>query len=284
MSMNEKNLMSLGPHGFHKIAYTQWGDAHNKRALICVHGLTRGGRDFDFVAQALADDYRVACPDLPGRGHSHWLAVHADYGLPTYMNDMAMLIARLNVEEVDWIGTSLGGIIGMLLAAQPNSPIRKLVVNDIGAFTPRKAIQRIAEYVGTDPAFPDIAALEAYLRDVNAPFGPLSDAQWRHLAEHSARRDVQADAWHLHYDPGIAVPFKESADNDLDLWPVWESVSCPTLILRGAESDVLPKDTAEEMLTRRGPAAELIEFPGVGHAPMLMDPVQIQAVREWLTD
>jgi pimeloyl-ACP methyl ester carboxylesterase len=283
MSMIEKSLMSLGPHGFHKIAYTQWGDAHNRRALICVHGLTRTGRDFDFIAEALADVYRIACPDLPGRGHSHWLAVHADYTPLTYMADMTALIARLGVDEVDWIGTSLGGQVGMLLAAQPNSPIRKLVLNDIGAVITRPSLERISGYVGKDPVFPDLAALEAYLRDVNAPFGPLTDAQWRHLAEHSARRDLQTESWRLHYDPGIAEPFKEGFSKDLELWPVWEAIASPTLILRGAESDLLLKDTAEEMLTR-GPEAELIEFPGVGHAPMLMDPAQIRAVREWLLD
>ena len=283
MSMTEKSVMSLGPHGFHKIAYYQWGDAHGKKALICVHGLTRTGRDFDFVGQALEDVYRVACPDLPGRGHSHWLAVHADYAPTTYINDMAVLIARLGVDEVDWIGTSLGGLVGMMLAAQPNSPIRKLVVNDVGAAITKPALERIAGYVGKDPLFSDIAALEGYLREVAAPFGPLTDAQWRHLAEHGARRDVETGGWRLHYDPGLAEPFKEGFSEDVEMWPLWEAISCPVLILRGLESDVLLKDTAEEMLTR-GPAAELIEFPGIGHAPMLMDPAQIQAVREWLLD
>lgn len=283
MDMIEKSLMSLGPHGFHKIAYTQWGSAHNKRVLICVHGLTRNGRDFDAVSGVMADQYRVLCPDLPGRGHSHWLPVHADYQPPTYLKDMAALIARSGAEQVDWIGTSLGGLLGMMLAAQPNSPIRKLVLNDIGAFVPKQALERIASYVGKDPIFSDLAGLEAYLREVHAPFGPLADDQWRHLAEHSARRDVRVDAWRLHYDPGLAEPFKEGLSDDVNLWPVWDAVSCPILILRGAESDILMHETAEEMLTR-GPASELIEFPGVGHAPMLMDPNQIQAVREWLLD
>ncbi len=281
MPMIEQSLMSLGPHGFHKIAYALWGDVRARRALICVHGLTRTGRDFDVLAQGLADVYRVACPDLPGRGHSHWLAVHADYKPPTYMTDLAALIARLDVDEVDWIGTSLGGLLGMMLAAQPNSPIRKLVLNDVGAVITRPALERIAGYVGTDPVFADLAALEAYLREVHAPFGPLTDAQWRHLAEHSARHDVQTGAWRLHYDPSLAEPFKEGFSEDVDLWPVWEAVSSPVLILRGADSDLLLADTAEEMLTR-GPAAELVVFPGVGHAPMLMDPAQIRIVRDWL--
>ena len=281
MPMTEKNFMSLGLHGFHKIAYTQWGQAHNSEVLVCAHGLTRNGRDFDFISENLSDHYRVACPDLPGRGHSHWLPVHSDYIPQTYLSDMAALMARLGAEQVDWLGTSLGGLLGLTLAAQPNSPIRKLVLNDFGAFVAKQALDRIAEYVGTDPAFPDLAALEAYLREVHAPFGPLDDAQWRHLAEHSARRDIQEDVWRLHYDPRLAKPFKEGFSEDMNLWPLWDSVSCPVLILRGAESDILSHETAQQMLMR-GPMAELIEFPGVGHAPMLMGPDQIRVVREWL--
>ncbi len=281
MSMTEHSVLSLGPHGFHKIAYTAWGDPANQRAVVCVHGLTRNGRDFDVLAKALAPRYRAICPDLPGRGHSHWLTVPADYRLPTYLADMAIVIARLDVEQVDWIGTSLGGILGIMLAAQPNSPIRKLVVNDIGAFVSRTAIEPIKSYVGQDPEFSDLKALEAYLREVHAPVGPLSDEQWQHLARHGARHDPESGAWRLHYDPALAEPFKDAFDSDVDMWPLWEAITCPVLILRGAESDILSKDIAEEMLTR-GPVAELIEFPGVGHAPMLMDPRQIDAVREWL--
>ncbi len=283
MTMIEKSLMSLGPHGFHRIAYAQWGSAHKKSVLVCVHGLTRNRRDFDALSGAMADQYHVICPDLPGRGHSHWLPVHTDYQPSTYLTDMAALIARSGAEQIDWIGTSLGGQLGMMLAAQPNSPVRKLVLNDIGAFIPKQALERIAEYVGKDPIFSDLEAVEAFLREVHAPFGSLTDNQWRHLAEHSARHDVQAGAWRLHYDPGLAEPFVEGFSEDVDLWAVWESISCPTLILRGAESDILTHETAKEMLTR-GPAAELIEFPGIGHAPMLMDPSQIRAVREWMLD
>lgn len=283
MGMTEKSFMSLGRDGFHKIAYTQWGDAHNNRILICVHGLTRNGRDFDAISEAMADRYRVICPDLPGRGHSHWFADHSNYQPSTYLTDMAALIARSGAEHVDWIGTSLGGLLGMMLAAQANSPIRKLVLNDIGACVSQGALERIAGYLGEDPVFSGLAALEAYLREVHAPFGPLTDRQWRHLSEHSARRDVQMDAWRLHYDPGLAAPFMKDFSENLNLWPVWQAVTCPTLILRGASSDLLMHETAEEMLTC-GPEAELIEFPGVGHAPMLMDSEQIRAVRKWLLE
>ncbi|TVR77987.1 MAG: alpha/beta hydrolase [Rhodospirillales bacterium] len=281
MAMHEHSYLSLGPHGFHRIAYYEWGQPSAKRALVCVHGLTRRGRDFDFIAEALEDQYRVACPDLPGRGNSHWLPVPADYGPPTYVQDMAALIARLDVAEVDWIGTSLGGLLGMMLAAQPNTPIRKLVVNDVGGYIGKAALERIAGYVGNDPEFETIEGLEGYLRQVAAPFGPLTDSQWRHLAEHSVRHDPKTGKLRLHYDPRLAEPFKEGFSEPVTIWPVWDAIKCPVLVLRGAQSDVLLKETAEEMLTR-GPKAELAEFPGVGHAPMLMDPDQIRIVRDWL--
>lgn len=281
MAMRERSYLSLGAHGFHRIAYSEWGAPGGERAAVCVHGLTRNGRDFDALAHALEDRYRVVCPDLPGRGKSHWFAVHSDYKLPVYLADMAGLIARLDVAQVDWVGTSLGGLLGIILAAQPNTPIRKLVVNDVGAFVDKAALIRIADYVGKDPLFADLDALESYLREVHAPFGNLSDAQWRHLAEHGARRDEAAGGWRLHYDPGIAAPFKEDFSKDVDLWPLWEAIRCPVLIVRGADSDLLSHETAEEMLTRV-PQAELIELPDVGHAPMLMDPAQIAVVRDWL--
>jgi len=282
MTMHERGVWSLGPHGFHKVAYTEWGDAANPRAVICVHGLTRNSRDFDALAAALSAEYRVACPDLPGRGRSHWLPVAADYKAPTYLADMVAMIARLGVDEVDWVGTSLGGILGIMLAAQPNSPIRKLVVNDVGAYIAKATLERIKGYVGTDPHFATLEAVETYLREVYAPFGALTDAQWRQLAHHGARADAAHGGWRLHYDPDLAATFKESFDADLDLWPLWERISCPVLILRGADSDVLPIDIAEKMLTC-GPAAELIEFPGCGHAPALMDARQIEVVCEWLS-
>ena len=282
MAMHERSLMCLGQHGFHKVAYYEWGDPANDRVLICVHGLTRTGRDFDMLAEALADSYRVITVDLPGRGNSHWLPVKTDYQPPTYAADMAALIARLDVEQVDWVGTSLGGLIGMTLGAQPNTPIRKLVLVDIGPYVPKDALTRISGYVGTDPEFPDVTALEGYLREVNAPFGPLTDEQWAFLARNSARHDPKGDCWRLHYDPGIAEPFKEGFSEDVSIWPLWDMVKVPTLVVHGAESDILLKETTDEMMTR-GPGAEVITVPGVGHAPTLLDAAQIRPVREWLT-
>jgi pimeloyl-ACP methyl ester carboxylesterase len=280
MSMVPRTLASLGPHGFHRVAYGEWPGPKGGRAVLCVHGLTRNGRDFDVLAEALSASCRVICPDIPGRGQSEWLAHPADYGYPVYLADMAALLARLDVDAVDWVGTSMGGIIGMLMAAQPGAPIRRLVINDIGPLIAKEGVERIASYVGQDPSFADTAALEAELRKIAAPFGPLSDAQWRHLATVSARRKADGTVGFA-YDPHIADAFRAAPAADVDLWAQWEAISCPTLVLRGAQSDLLrPTDAAA--MTRRGPKARLVEFPGIGHAPALMAADQIAVIRDFL--
>jgi pimeloyl-ACP methyl ester carboxylesterase len=279
MSMTAHTLSCLGPHGFHRIAYTEWAGPPGAPTVLCVHGLTRNGRDFDDLARALSRRFRVVCPDIVGRGGSAWLTHAEDYGYPLYLADMAALIARLDVAEIDWVGTSMGGLIGMMMAAQPGTPIRRLVVNDIGPLIAKEGLLRIASYVGADPVFADLAALEAYLRQVSASFGQLSDAQWRHLAEHGARRRPDGTLGRA-YDPAIAEAFKTVKD-DIDLWPTWDAVRCPTLVLRGAESDLLRAGDALAM-TLRGPKARLVEFAGVGHAPALMAEAQIAAIEEFL--
>lgn len=281
--MIERELLSLGPHGFHRLAYTEWpGPPGPKPAptLLCVHGLTRNSRDFDALASALSAQYRVICPDMPGRGKSEWLADATDYSYPTYLAAMAALIARLDVERVDWVGTSMGGIIGMLFASLPQAPVGKLVVNDVGALVPKSGIERIAAYVGLDPGFADLAAFEAALRRVHAPFGPLSDAQWQHLSTHSSRRKPDGSIG-FNYDPKIAEAFKQGPLTDVDLWKSWDAIKAPVLLLRGAQSDILPKDVAAAM-TQRGPRAKLIEFADIGHAPALMAEDQIAAIRDFL--
>lgn len=278
--MQQKSFLSLGAHGFHRIAYTHWGSETSADTVFCVHGLTRNSRDFDSLAANLSDSRQVICPDIAGRGNSDWLVNPLDYGFQTYIADMASLLAKCGQENVDWIGTSMGGIIGMLLAAQPNTPIRRLIINDVGPFIPKEALARIGEYLGQTATFPNIESLEAILRVVHEPFGPLTDEQWHHLAKHSSKTCEDGQLT-LHYDPGIAEPFKQSEPVDVDLWPVWEAIKCPVLILRGEKSDLFLKETADEML-RRGPDAELVEIPCVGHAPALMDEGQISLVRRWL--
>jgi pimeloyl-ACP methyl ester carboxylesterase len=276
------SLRALDQKGFHRLAYAEWGDPRNPRALVCVHGLTRNGRDFDPLAQTLAADYLIACPDVAGRGRSDWLAVKSDYGYPQYAADMAALIARLGVEEIDWVGTSMGGLIGMMLAAMPNTPIRRMVLNDVGPFIPRAALERIGSYVGADPHFADQAAADAYIRETAAPFGRLSDAEWHHLTIHSIREDP-AGGWRLRYDPAIAEPFRIPEIKDVDLWPIWDAIRCPVLVLRGLNSDLLLPETMAEM-TKRGPKARAVEFPGCGHAPALMAPEQIAVIRDYLAE
>src|SRR5258705_12854155 len=173
MSMASHNLSCLGPHGFHRVAYTEWAWPPGAPTVLCVHGLTRNGRDFDDLARSLSRRFRVVCPDVVGRGKSAWLSHAEDYGYPLYLADMTALIARLDVAEVDWVGTSMGGLIGMMAAAQPGTPTRRLVVNDVGPLIAKEGLQRIATYVGEDPDFDDLAQLEAYLRTVAASFGTL---------------------------------------------------------------------------------------------------------------
>ena len=278
--VRERSVQCIGPHGLHRMAYVEWGEADNPRVLICVHGLTRNGRDFDELARAMADEYRVVCPDVVGRGRSDWLGVKTDYGFPLYMSDMVTLIARLDVETVHWVGTSMGGIIGMLLASQPHSPIRRLVLNDVGPVITALSLERIAQYVGRAPKFPTMEAAEAYVREVGAPFGRLTDAQWRHLTEYSVR-PVEG-GFSMVYDPGLGDPFRAARDGkDIDLWDIYERIGCPTLALRGAESDLMEAATLQAM-AERGPKAQTVEFAGVGHAPVLMDAGQIAVVRDFL--
>jgi pimeloyl-ACP methyl ester carboxylesterase len=263
-----------------RLAYTEWGDPGAARTVLCVHGLSRNGRDFDALAAALADRARVVCPDMPGRGRSGWLANKEAYATPTYVEALKALLAHLGGPRVAWVGTSMGGLLGMLMAAAEDSPVERLVVNDIGPLVPAAAVRRIAAYLGDDPSLPDLAAVEARLRLTHAPFGPLSDAQWAHLARHSARPD-SAGGFRLHYDPGIAAMFAKLGEKDAELWPVWEAIRCPTLVLRGADSDLLSAETARAM-TERGPKARLVEWPGIGHAPALMDEGQVATVREFV--
>lgn len=278
--MRHGSFKSLGGGGFHRVAFIEWGDPDNDRVLVCVHGLTRNGRDFDTFAREMAGAYRVICPDVVGRGASDWLNDKSCYAYPQYLADMTALIARSGASEVDWVGTSMGGLIGMLMAAQAGSPVSRLVMNDIGPWIPQAALERIRSYVGEDPGFDDLQALDAYLSGIYAPFGPFSDDQWRGLVSSSARRRDDGRIG-LAYDPGIAAPLHAAELRDIDMWAMWESIRCPVLVLRGAESDLLLADTAREM-TSRGPRADLVEFEGVGHAPMLMNAEQIGAVRRWL--
>ena len=277
-----RTFRSLSAHGFHEVVYREWGHPESSRAVVCVHGLTRNGRDFDTLGAALADRFRLLCPDMPGRGESEWLPDANDYVFPTYLSTLTAMLAHARVERIAWVGTSMGGLLGMIVAAQRSSPVERLVVNDIGPVIEPAALARIAGYVGLNPSFESFAALEAHIREVSAPFGPLADLQWRDLARTTSRQTADG-RWRLNYDPGIAVPFRNSASAGGDLWPVWDAIRCPTLVLRGAESDLLSKATVDAMRAR-GPKPRVIEFQGVGHAPMMLSMEQIEPVAAFLEE
>ena len=275
-----ETVSCLSAAGFHRMAYRDWWPSAPRGVVVCVHGLTRNGSDFDPLAAALAaEGWRVVCPDVVGRGASDWLADAKAYGYPQYLADMTALMARIGVEELHWVGTSMGGLFGMMLAAAAGTPLRSLLLNDVGPVIPKAALAHITGYVGKAPPFADLAAAEAYLRDIYGAFGPLSDEHWRQVTEQSVF--ASDGGYRLSYDPKIAEAFKALGDEDIALWEVWDRITVPTLTLRGAVSDLLLPATAEVM-TRRGPKSALTEIPGCGHAPWLMSDDQIALVVDWL--
>ncbi|MBC8023898.1 MAG: alpha/beta hydrolase [Burkholderiales bacterium] len=288
LSPREGSVAALGPHGFTRVAYYEWGPRDAAQVVVCVHGLTRNARDFDFLARRLAQrGLRVIAPDLPGRGKSEWVPTAADYATPLYLAAMTAIIARSGAESVDWIGTSLGGHVGMEMAALAGAPIRRLLLNDFGARVGGTALQRISSYMRVKRRFESVEDLEAHLRSVHAPFGHLTDAQWRHLAEHSAVKTEDGD-YRQHYDPAIGRAFSWPLMVDIVLWNVWDQVACPVLVLRGEDSDLLHASTVREM-QKRGIAGKnglvrAVEVREVGHAPALMNDAQISIVEEFLAD
>jgi len=276
-----RSVQCASPAGLHRIAYREWGDPRNRHVLVCAHGLTRSGRDFDELARALCAQLRIVCPDVAGRGDSDRLADPKLYTWAQYVADMVTLIARLDVEAVDWLGTSMGGFVGMALAAQNGSPIKKLILNDAGPVIGRASLERIATYVGAAPVFDSLEDADKYVRTISAPFGPHSDAQWRFLTETWVRKSEDG-RWRPHYDTRIAEAYHATMpEKDLQLWHLYDAVRCPTLLIRGEHSDVVSLQTAAEM-ARRGPQAKVAQIPGVGHAPTLLHADQIAVVRDFL--
>ena len=279
-----KTVQCLSSAGLHNMAYKEWGDPKNPACLLCVHGVTRVSDDFDALATAMADRYRVICPDVVGRGRSSWLTNPQAYQLPQYVSDMVTLIARLDVTQVDWFGTSMGGLIGMGVAALKGNPIRKMMLNDIGPTINFAALMRIAEYMGKEVRFPTFEAGVDYIRTIAAPFGPHSDEQWNKLAGDVLRQQKDGQ-WSRHYDPEIAQAFstfteENAAQSEAALWAIYDAIQCPVLLVRGSESDLLSRETAE-LMTQRGPRAALTELAGIGHAPTFMQPEQIALARDF---
>ena len=280
-AFRRREVKCATPSGLHRLSYIEWGDARNPKVLVCAHGLTRCARDFDFLARALVADYRVVCPDMPGRGESQWLRNPMEYAVPTYVADMVTLIARLDVESVHWVGTSMGGLIGMALAALPDTPVTRLVLNEAGPLVSAVSLERIGTYVGKAVPLPSIEVAEQYVRAVSAPFGSHTDAQWRFLTEHVVRANPDGTL-RMHYDPALAVPFNaQKPHQDIDLWPFYDQIRCPTLVIRGETSDLLTPQTVQAM-TERGPKAKAVELKGIGHAPTLIHDDQVALVRDFL--
>jgi pimeloyl-ACP methyl ester carboxylesterase len=282
----------LDTQGLHRMAYWEWGERDNPRVVVCVHGLTRQGRDFDTLARVLAADYRVICPDVAGRGRSDWLADPMGYQVPAYVSDMVALLARLGAPQVDWVGTSMGGLIGLGVASLRDgagaSLVRRLLLNDVGPALGADAIQRIGTYVGLPKRYASLDEAADYLWSISKGFGPHSREQWLALTRPQLKpvQDEQGDGFVSHYDPRIGLPFKAvtpalAAAGEAMLWQRYDSLRCPTLVLRGAESDLLSRETALAM-TQRGPKARLVELAGVGHAPTLIAADQVALVQEFL--
>lgn len=288
--MNDKQeprlnqVQCLDSKGLHRMAYWEWGDSSNPKVVVCVHGLSRQGRDFDTLAAALSADFRVIAPDVAGRGQSDWLADPLGYQLPAYVADMVTLVARLNTDSVSWVGTSMGGLIGLGLASLPNAPVKRLVLNDVGPTIQAEAIARIGSYLGLPMRWSSLDEAADYMLAISAGFGTHTREQWLALTRPMLKPD--GDGFKPHYDPNIAVPFKAmtpemAAAGEAALWKAYDALQCPTLLLRGADSDLLTRETALAM-TQRGPKARLHEFANVGHAPMLVVPEQVAVVREFL--
>ena len=272
-------VAAAGNSGWQRLAYLDWGDPGNPDVVVCVHGLTRNAHDFDVLAAALAPRYRVVCPDVVGRGLSDWLPNPGDYGYLRYLADSAVLLARIGVERVHWVGTSMGGILGELIAAMPHNPLRSLVLNDVGARIPVASLRSIASYVGSPPACVDLDAVAAYLARIHSGFGALTPEQWRTMAGHSARVDSDG-CWRLRYDPAIGAALRGPLA-EIDLGAVWAAGKLPTLVLRGAESTLLTEAILAEMLAVR-PDTRTVTFPACGHAPALQDATHVAVVRDFL--
>jgi pimeloyl-ACP methyl ester carboxylesterase len=278
------HVQCLDNRGLHRMAYWEWGDPANPRVLLCAHGLSRQGRDFDTLAQAMSDVYRVVCPDVVGRGQSEWLADPMAYVVPTYVADMVTLLARVNATQLDWVGTSMGGLIGLALASLPGAPVRRLVLNDVGPSIQFAAIERIGQYLGQPAHWSTEEEAADYLWSISQSFGPHTREQW--LALTRPQLKVDGDGFKPHYDPAIAVPFRAvtpdmASAGEAQLWQAYDNLRSETLVLRGAQSDLLSRETAIEM-TQRGPRARLCEFDGVGHAPTLVQADQVAVVRNFL--
>ncbi len=296
--MKQDFCLGLSEEGFHHIAYTEWGTPNpTLTPILCLHGMTRNGRDFDKLAEYMSYLGRhVFCPDIVGRGESSWLKNPLHYSFEQYMADMNAMIARIGAKQVDWIGTSLGGLIGMFLAAMPDTPIRRLVLNDVGAQIPSKGIMRLTQYAGKDPYFNSMEEAKNYYKKVMYDIGELSDADWQRITESSVRQDTSGRfvsktdhgimmshakskvAWQALMHPLKAL---EGSLFDMDWWRIWRKITCPVLIIHGEKSDILTPSIIQKMRVIH-PVTEVVTIPNVGHAPALISDEQHEMIHNWL--
>ena len=280
--MREHSFLGLNPRGFHRVCYKEWGDPHNDRVVICVHGLTRNSGDFFWLAEALSDQFRVVCLDVVGRGQSDYLHDPARYTYPQYMADINALFARLNTKKVCWVGTSMGGLIGMMMASMPQNPIKKMVFNDIGPFVPKEGLQRLVKYVPKTHAFSEFDEVIQFLKTTLMGYRDVTALQWKQIAEQSVRWDLVSKTWNSAYDPHISSTIGTKDVADLNFWEFWEKIACPVLVLHGESSDILRHDTVAQMACK--PRVKTVSFPKQGHALSLATKEQIDLVRNWFLD
>lgn len=298
--MKTDYFFGLSEEGFHRVAYREWGQASttNNIPVICVHGMTRNSRDFDILAKHLSDQGRhVFCPDIVGRGDSDWLKDPQHYNFEQYLADMTALVARTGASQIDWVGTSMGGLIGMLMASLPNTPVRRLIINDIGPQIPIKAIRRLASYAGKEPEFNSISSAKAYFKVGYAAFGKLSEDQWERLTL-SSIKETSPGHYICKVDPSLKhVPAKASFIwklithprktlggilFDIDLWDIWNKINCPIHIIHGVQSDLLLPDIIAKMQSTH-PGMEVLDVADAGHAPVLETHAELESISRWLS-
>lgn len=291
-----RNIITLGPYfNFlklqfvprHTISYLEWGDKNNKDVLICVHGLTRNALDFEYIGKALSKDFRVIAIDLPGRGKSSWLANKNHYNYNSYVKDVILLLKHLSIDSAGFIGTSMGGIIGMAIASYYPKYINFLVINDVGPELPKKTVKRIEKYVNLDISFTSLYEAKGHMKNIFKHFGIIEEKDWDHITDNSIRL-CDDNKYRLSYDPNIlegtslrkAESLAKTNEEFIDLWYLWKKVKCPSLLIHGKNSDILLESTIEKMYLYRD--FDLYEIENAGHAPALIHKNDIEMIHKWV--
>lgn len=287
--MERRYYFGLSPEGFHPLCYGEWGKQNEGSGVLCVHGLTRNKSDFSYLAESLKQDFHVTALDVVGRGESAYFQNPQYYSYQQYLSDIYTLVARLRWENIYWIGSSMGGLLGMIMASLPNSPVKALILNDIGPFIPKETAEKIRQYAGTKVNFSTLEEGKEFLKQRYGGFGIEHPEHWEHFFHHSLVKD-QDGSYTLAYDPQVSnviadqatsIPSLQDAAGNFLFWHYWHHVKCPVLLIRGESSDVLPYSVIEKMQSM-GPKFELVEIKNAGHAPALMEKEHIDIIHRWL--